>query len=42
MYQLIRQNGSIKDVTFEIEFLDPGVEAFHLRLASSSEKGDWK
>jgi hypothetical protein len=28
MYQLIRQNGQIKDATFEIEFLDPGVEAF--------------
>lgn len=28
MYQLIRQMGSIKDVTFEIEFLDPGVEVF--------------
>ena len=28
MYQLIRQKGTIKDVTFEIEFLDPGVEAF--------------
>ena len=28
MYQLIRQKGSINDATFEIEFLDPGVEAF--------------
>ena len=28
MYQLVRQKGSTKDVTFEIEFLDPGVEAF--------------
>jgi hypothetical protein len=28
MYQLIRQNGSITDATFEIEFLDSGVEAF--------------
>jgi hypothetical protein len=28
MYQLIRQKGRIQDVTFEIEFLDPGVEAF--------------
>jgi hypothetical protein len=28
MYQLIRQKGQVKDVTFEIEFLDPGVEAF--------------
>jgi hypothetical protein len=27
MYQLIRQKGSVKDVVFEIEFLDPGVEA---------------
>ena len=28
MYQLIRQKGPIGDVTFEIEFLDPGAEAF--------------
>jgi thiol-disulfide isomerase/thioredoxin len=28
MYQLIRQKGLIKDATFEIEFLDPGAEAF--------------
>ena len=28
MYQLIRQRGAIKDVTFEIEFLDAGAEAF--------------
>jgi thiol-disulfide isomerase/thioredoxin len=28
MYQLIRQKGPIKDATFEIEFLDPGVEVF--------------
>jgi len=28
MYQLVRQKGPTKDVTFEIEFLDPGVEAF--------------
>ena len=28
MYQLIRQKGPIRDATFEIEFLDPGVEAF--------------
>ena len=28
MYQLIRQKGPIEDVTFEIEFLDPGIEAF--------------
>jgi len=28
MYQLIRQKGSIKDTTFEIEFLDPDVAAF--------------
>ena len=27
LYQLIRQKGQIKDRTFEIEFLDPGVEA---------------
>jgi hypothetical protein len=28
MYQLIRQKGQIKDRTFEIEFSDPGVQAF--------------
>ena len=28
MYQLIRQKGQVNDATFEIEFLDPGVEAF--------------
>jgi thiol-disulfide isomerase/thioredoxin len=28
MYQLVRQRGSIGAVTFEIEFFDPGVEAF--------------
>jgi thiol-disulfide isomerase/thioredoxin len=28
MYQLIRQTGPIRDVTFEIEFLDPGMEVF--------------
>jgi thiol-disulfide isomerase/thioredoxin len=28
MYQLVRQKGPVKDAAFEIEFLDPGVEAF--------------
>jgi hypothetical protein len=28
LYQLIRQKGPVKDATFEIEFLDPGVEVF--------------
>ncbi|MEO8661274.1 MAG: thioredoxin family protein [Bryobacteraceae bacterium] len=28
MYQLVRQKGTIKDATFEIEFLAAGVEAF--------------
>jgi hypothetical protein len=28
LHQLIRQPGSIADRTFEIEFLDPGVEAY--------------
>src|ERR1700735_4689713 len=28
LYQLIRQKGAAEDRTFEIEFLDPGVEAF--------------
>jgi hypothetical protein len=28
VYQLIRQSGDITDRLFEIEFLDPGAEAF--------------
>jgi len=28
LYQLVRQSGDIHDRTFEIEFLDTGVEAF--------------
>ncbi len=28
LYQLVRQSGSIEDRTFEIQFLDPGVEAY--------------
>ncbi len=28
LYQLIRQSGDIEDRTFDVEFLDPGVEAF--------------
>jgi cytochrome c biogenesis protein CcdA/thiol-disulfide isomerase/thioredoxin len=28
LYQLIRQSGAIKDRTFEIQFLDPGVHAY--------------
>jgi hypothetical protein len=28
LYQLIRQKGHVRDRTFTIEFLDPGVEAF--------------
>ena len=28
LYQLIRQRGAVEDRTFEIEFLDPGVQAF--------------
>jgi thiol-disulfide isomerase/thioredoxin len=28
LYQLIRQTGPIRDRTFQIEFLDPGIEAF--------------
>ncbi|WP_395622917.1 cytochrome c biogenesis protein DipZ [Sphingomonas daechungensis] len=28
LYQLVRQQGDIRDRTFRIEFLDPGVEAF--------------
>ncbi len=28
LYQLIRQPGAVEDHDFEIEFLDPGMEAF--------------
>jgi cytochrome c biogenesis protein CcdA/thiol-disulfide isomerase/thioredoxin len=28
LFQLVRQHGEIRDRTFEIEFLDPGVQAF--------------
>ena len=28
LYQLVRQNGEIRDRTFEIEFLDPGAQVF--------------
>ena len=28
LYQLVRQSGAVRDRTFEIEFLDPGLEAF--------------
>jgi hypothetical protein len=28
LYQLVRQNGVIRDRTFAIEFLDPGVLAY--------------
>ncbi len=28
LYQLLRQHGAVKDRTFEIQFLDPGVQAF--------------
>jgi cytochrome c biogenesis protein CcdA/thiol-disulfide isomerase/thioredoxin len=28
LYQLVRQNGPVRDRSFTIEFLDPGVEAF--------------
>ena len=28
LYQLVRQSGAIADRTFEIRFLDPGVQAF--------------
>jgi hypothetical protein len=30
LYQLVRQNGTIIDRTFEIRFLDPGVKAYAL------------
>ena len=28
LYQLVRQSGPITDRTFEIQFLDPGVQAY--------------
>ncbi len=28
LYQLVRQSGQVQDHTFEITFLDPGVQAF--------------
>ena len=28
LFQMIRQKGAVEDRTFQIEFLDPGVEAF--------------
>ncbi len=28
LYQLVRQTGSVADHTFEIQFLDPGVQAY--------------
>ena len=28
LYQLIRQKGAVEDRTFQIEFLDPGIQAF--------------
>jgi hypothetical protein len=28
LYQLIRQTGTVEDRTFQVEFLDPGVQAF--------------
>lgn len=28
LYQLVRQSGSVSDKTFEIQFLDPGVQAY--------------
>jgi hypothetical protein len=28
LYQLVRQDGPVRDRTFTIEFLDPGVQAF--------------
>ncbi len=33
LYQLIRQTGPVADHTFQIEFLDPGVQAIPSPLA---------
>jgi len=38
LYQLIRQHGSIVDRTFEIEFLDPGVQAYAFTLVDPSRR----
>jgi len=32
LYQLVRQSGTITDRTFEIRFLNPGVQAFAFTL----------
>ena len=35
LYQLVRQKGDVRERTFTIHFLDPGVEGLHhLRLAT--------
>src|SRR4029077_5545403 len=39
LYQLIRQKGPVEDRTFEIEFLDPGVQAFAFTFGLSC---DWR
>ena len=33
LYQLIRESGRISDRTFEIEFLDPGLQAYAFTFA---------
>jgi hypothetical protein len=35
LYQLIRQKGQVGDRTFEIEFLDPGLQVFSFTLNAS-------
>ena len=37
LYQLIRQQGAVRDHTFEIEFLDPGVQRTRLRSAEETD-----
>jgi hypothetical protein len=32
LYQLVRQSGAVSDRLFEIEFLDPGAQAFAFTL----------
>ena len=34
LYQLVRQKGPITDCTFEIRFLDPGVQAYAFTLVT--------
>ena len=41
MYQLVRQKGPVKDVTFEIEFLDPGRPGLFVHVWLGHSWGDF-